>query len=297
MANAAPYEIISAPGVLYHGNVGRSFPAPHTTPNTSHWTKIGESRDLNYTRDGVTVTMNQTVNPWRSLGDPGARKLFRSEEQLMVRANVADMKPDVLALLVQNAVGGSGSNPRHLPLSRVYDLKKFALLVRFDASPTQPDGASQYELPQAVITSSPEPVYRGGDEPVALAVEFEAIADTSAGKADRFGRYVSSIPHATVRLGTSANATPISSELNVGGTNGTGTIQGYSGNRYVLVARLESEPDINHIFYTSSGSPNLNRIGSFTKFGSVVAHTGNDYEVWVSNSPQTHATALTIAAA
>ena len=191
MANTAPHEIVAGPGTIYHAPVATAFPDVDVAPAAA-WVKIGTSGDLNYGRDGITISMPQTINMFRSLGAPGPRKAFRSEEDLMVRCMLADMDPDAFNVALDfNDVDKSTSGEESIGLSRNYDLETRAVLVRFDFSPLIADGASQYQLPIAVMTSSPEMVYRGGDEPVMYAIEFTGLIDVGASSADeRFGRYV-----------------------------------------------------------------------------------------------------------
>ena len=293
--NNQPREIVSTSGTIYVGDIGQHFPSPHVTPNTSHWTPIGADGDLNYMRDGITVTMDQALSTWRSLGSSQPRKLFRTEESLSVRATVADISPTMMAFLVDNAVTGTGSNPRKLPMSRNYDLKKMAVLCRLSQSPIHHNGHLQLEIPEAVVTSSPEPVFRGGDEPAPMLVELQALIDPNAGhKDERFGRYVVSTPYPTTRFGISVNDSISQSELSSLGTQGAGTISAYSGNRYIGVARAADEDDIEYIFYTSASNPNHNRIGDYSKQAGTVTHSGTVYNVWVTDSPETHGSALDI---
>ena len=118
--------------------------------------------------------------------------MFRSEEDLMVRAMLADMAPEFLSLALDlNDVDSSNAGEESLGLSRNYDLDHRALLVRFEFSTLVADGQSQLEVPVVVQTASQELVFRGGDEPVMYSLEWTALIDTSATNADeRFGRYV-----------------------------------------------------------------------------------------------------------
>ena len=191
MANEAPREVVAGSGTIYHAPVGTAFPDVDATPAAA-WIKVGTSGDLNLGREGITVVMSQTINTFRSLGAPGPRKMFRSEEDLMVRAMLADMAPEFLSLALDlNDVDSSNAGEESLGLSRNYDLDHRALLVRFEFSTLVADGQSQLEVPVVVQTASQELVFRGGDEPVMYSLEWTALIDTSATNADeRFGRYV-----------------------------------------------------------------------------------------------------------
>src|SRR5262245_60682115 len=90
MSNAVPYEVIAAPYTVYIAPIGESFPAINATP-AGNWVKVGTNGDLNYQDDGVTVQHSQTIEKWRSLGDTGVRKVFRTEEDLLIRLMLADV--------------------------------------------------------------------------------------------------------------------------------------------------------------------------------------------------------------
>ena len=103
-----------------------------------------------------------------------------------------------------------------------------------------------------------------------------------------------STPYPTTRFGISVNDSISQSELSSLGTQGAGTISAYSGNRYIGAARAADEPDIEYIFYTSASNPNHNRIGDYSKQAGTVTHSGTVYNVWVTDSPETHGSALDI---
>ena len=85
-------------------------------------------------------------------------------------------------------------------------------------------------------------------------------------------------------FGTSDDAVPIGSELDVPGVTSTGTIPAYVGSKHLLIARLATESDILVVTFSDDAS-NLNQIGAFTKYPTTVRPTGEmeDFDVWVSN--------------
>lgn len=195
--NSAPFEIIAAPFELYVAPVGSAFPAVDEVPDSSDWTLVGTSGDLNYTEDGVTVEHTQTLTYFRSLGSTGARKATRTEEEQKISLVLADLTPEQYALALNgNIVTPTDAAPgvpgsKKIGLTRGTTVRQYALLLR-GPSPYMEDGVAQYEVPVAVQSGNPKPVFRKGvDQPADLALEFMALEDPDAASADeRFGRLV-----------------------------------------------------------------------------------------------------------
>src|SRR5689334_9446550 len=78
------------PPEIYIAAVSTTFPDIDATPGVS-WTRLGTAGNLNFTQDGVTVSHQQSMNIFRSLGDPGPRKVFRTEEDLKISLELADI--------------------------------------------------------------------------------------------------------------------------------------------------------------------------------------------------------------
>ena len=91
-------------------------------------------------------------------------------------------------------------------------------------------------------------------------------------------------PSDDIYFGTSGNDTPSGSELTVAAVNGVGTILAYTGERYLLLARLATEDDFTSVLFSDDNS-NTNQIGAFAKFSGTVTPTGETlpFNVWVSN--------------
>lgn len=197
MANTVPYEVLAAPFTLYVAPVGTAFPDVADVPDPNDWTKIGTSGALNYDSDeGVKVEHAQDLNPWRSLGDSGARKVFRSEEDLKVSLKLADVTLEQYQWAINsNTVTDSPGTPgvtgyRKLGLSRGFTVATMALLIRGNISPYGEEWYMQYEVPIAAQTGSPQVEYMK-DTPALLALEWMALVDPSAATEDeRFGRIV-----------------------------------------------------------------------------------------------------------
>lgn len=194
MSNAVPYEVIAAPYTVWFAPIGEAFPAVNAVPG-GNWLKVGTNGDLNYMDDGVTIANPQSIEPWRSLGDTGPRKVFRTEEDLIISLVLADVSLEQYRhALNMNAVttvaAGSGTaGYKKIGLSRGSDVAQRALLVR-GPSPYGADMFMQYEVPYAFQTGEPEVVYRK-DVPAGLALEWTAIIDPAAvTPAERFGRLI-----------------------------------------------------------------------------------------------------------
>jgi len=192
-ANTTPFEIIAAPFTIWIAPVAEAFPDLDTDPPGGNWTKVGTNGDLNYSDAGVTISHAQSMNFWRALGDAGSRKVFRQEEDLMIRVEMVDVSLEgyTEALHRQtpaDVAAGSGTvGYKTIGLSRGLSVPTTALLVR-GPSPYLDGEFSQYEVPIAAQSGSPEPVYRR-DEPAMLALEWTALVDTgAANEFERFGR-------------------------------------------------------------------------------------------------------------
>lgn len=192
--NVAPFEIIAAPFTLWVAPLATAFPLIDAAP-AGTWVKVGTSGDLNYFEEGVKVGHPQTITKWRALGDSAPRKVFRTEEELMISLVLADLTLEQYALALNHntvtdtAAGSGTAGFRKVGLSRGTAVETRALLLR-GPSPYGDDFTMQYEVPIAFQTGSPEVVFRRA-EPAGLAVEWTAAADASAGSVfERFGRLV-----------------------------------------------------------------------------------------------------------
>jgi hypothetical protein len=189
--NTAPFEIIAQPFEVWVAAVGTAFPAIDATPSAS-WTKLGTSGARNMTDAGVKVAMSQKIETFRPLGSTGPVKAFRTEEDLTVSFTLADLSLEALKpALNGNAVDTATAGQKAIGLSRGIGVTRYAVLVRGDNASPYIDGQAQFEIPIAVMSSSPEPTFTKGGDPASLAFEFMALEDPSAASDDeRFGRLV-----------------------------------------------------------------------------------------------------------
>lgn len=187
MPNTVPYEVIAAPFTLWVAPVGTAFPLIAADP-ADPWVKVGTSGPLNYDGDaGVTIEHPQTINKWRSLGDAGSRKVFRSEEDMMVRMTLVDLTPEQYAIAINgNAVTEGVAGSRRLGLSRGFTVATNALLVRGNVSPLGAVGNMQYQVWRAAQSGSPTVVYKKAD-PAGLALEWSALVDPEQDPEEYFG--------------------------------------------------------------------------------------------------------------
>jgi hypothetical protein len=195
--NSAPFEIIAAPYELWTAAVGASYPDVDEVPDSSDWTLVGTSGDRNYTGDGVTVDHSQTLSFFKPLGSTGAVKATRTEEEQKISLVLADLSLEQYTLALNgNTITPTAAAPgvpgtKKIGLMRGPAVRQYALLLR-GPSPYMEDGIGQYEVPVAVQSGQPKPVFRkGADQPADLALEFMALEDPDASTPDeRFGRFV-----------------------------------------------------------------------------------------------------------
>lgn len=189
MLNAVPYEVIGAPFEMYIAPVGTAKPDVDTDP-VAPWALVGTSGNLNHFQEGITVEQPQSMNFFRSAGDCGSRKVFRTEEDLKVRLTLADLTLEQYAhALNSNTVSDTPAGVgtpgyKSIGLSRGHTVATNALLLR-GPSPEMADGLMQYFIPRACQTGSPAPVFRNG-EPAGLALEWTALVDPDAAEASEY---------------------------------------------------------------------------------------------------------------
>jgi hypothetical protein len=195
MRNSVPLEVIAAPFTMYVAPVGTAFPQVHETPDASDWTLVGAGGPLNYDEAGVNVDHSQSMAFWRSLGDAGSRKVFRSNEDLKIGLALVDVTLEQYSFALNgNSVtatpaGAGVPGTKKIGLSRGFVVDTRAVLLR-GPSPEMEDGVMQYECPRAAQTGEPKPVYTK-DKPAMLGIEWTALVDPDAtDPSEYFGRIV-----------------------------------------------------------------------------------------------------------
>ena len=184
---SAPFEILASPLTIYVAAAGEAFPVIDAAV-AGNWIQLGTSGNKNYSDDGVTVTHEQTVDMFRAAGTTGARKAFRSEEDLKIVFTLVDLTPEQYAKILNDASlttvpQSSGvAGQKHFETLQGLQVTSYTLLAR-GISSVDEDLNSQYEVPLAIQGGNPEPVYNKG-EPAGLECEFMALQDS----ADGFGK-------------------------------------------------------------------------------------------------------------
>lgn len=175
-------NIVNGPLSLYFAAVGTAFPLVDDDPPTG-FTLIGTSGAKNYMEDGVSVAMNQSIEAFRGLGSTIPLKAFRTEEDLVVTVQMADLTlAEVRRALNENAVTNTSASSGipgkdEINLNRNADVNTIALLVRgLGKSPQFATGNLQFELDKAYEGGSQEMTFVKG-EPAGVLLEFHALED------------------------------------------------------------------------------------------------------------------------
>lgn len=186
---SAPFEIIAAPLELYAAPTGTDFPAVDEEP-AAEWKIVGKSGTRNYDEDGVTVTHSQTISAFTPAGATVPRKVWRTEEGLVIAVNIADLSTEVYAKALNEAVvttvaaSATKAGEKSIKMFRGLQVATFALLAR-GLSPEDESMFAQYEVPIVYQGSdSIEITYRKG-EPAMVSLEFTALSDDTGD----FGTY------------------------------------------------------------------------------------------------------------
>ncbi len=184
MENDAPFEIIAAPATIWVAPVGTAFPVIDVVPN-SDWTKLGKAGDKNISEDGVTISHPQSVEVLRALGSMGPRKIFRTEEDLMVSFTLLDLTLEMYRRMLNDnpiteipaSAGVAGS--KKLSMMRGRSVSQFALLAE-GPSPYGENWNLRFKVPIMVNIGEPEIVFQKG-EPAGLLFDLQAIEHETDG--------------------------------------------------------------------------------------------------------------------
>ena len=177
-------NIVNGPLSLYFASVGTTFPLVDDDPPTG-FTLIGTSGAKNYMEDGVAVAMNQSIEMFRGLGSTTALKAFRTEEDLVITVQMADLTlSEVRRALNENAVTNTPAasgipGTDEIKLDRGVDVNTIALLVRGIGKSAQFEGGNlQFEFDKVYESGSQELTFVKG-EPAGVLLEFHALEDDS----------------------------------------------------------------------------------------------------------------------
>lgn len=191
---AQPYEIIAGPLTIWLAPPGTAFPEIDADPAVG-WTMVGTSGTRNYSNDGVSVQLSQTVAEARPAGATGPIKAWRTEEDLMFGVTLWDNSLEQYTFALNGVVpsataaGAGAAGFKKLGLSRGIDIKTYALLAR-GASPYGDAMIAQFEVPHCYQSGSPNSVFNKG-VPAGLQLQWKALEDLAATSDDeRFGRLI-----------------------------------------------------------------------------------------------------------
>lgn len=198
MANTTPYQVLAgSPIAIYRAVVGTAFPTLDVLAAAFNvaWVLLGTSGDLSYDEGGgIKVEHPHSVNVFRPLGALGPIKIFRQQEDCLVKVKVIDLTLEAYANALNSntvttvAAGAGTAGYRWIGLSRGPVVAQSALLIRLLASPYGASYIGQYEIPKASEIGSPTVEYMKAT-PAGLELTFQALVDPSAATADRyFGR-------------------------------------------------------------------------------------------------------------
>lgn len=170
-----PQEIIAKPLELWIGTTGTAFPTLDDSPGDSNWTLLGEAGDKNYTEDGVTLNLAQTIEEWTPAGGTMARKAFRTNESLEFSVVVADITAEVMALVFNDnpVIEDATVVTKEVSLLRGLGVAEHSLVAR-GASPYDNDLLGQFQVPRCYMSSEPSVVYAKG-EPAGIEFTFKTL--------------------------------------------------------------------------------------------------------------------------
>jgi hypothetical protein len=197
MPNTLPYEVIAAaPIALYVNDADTAMNAlddDETDLLADDWVKVGVSGDLSYDDGaGVSIEHPQGTVKWRALGDSGARKIFRQDEDCMVKVKVVDLRLETYALALNGntvttvAAGVGTVGYKKIGLSRGLSVNTKALLIRLLVSPYGEDYIGQYYFPRVALVGTPTVQFMK-TTPAGLELQFDALVKPDAAADERFG--------------------------------------------------------------------------------------------------------------
>ena len=178
--NTKPYEIITGPFEVWVGAVDTTDPEIQATPS-SPWVQLGTSGSKNISEDGVMVSHPQALEFIRMVGSTGPRKAVRTEEDFLLSFTLHDMTLAYYSYIMNgNTVNSTAADSdtggfSYMSMHRGLIVSQLALIIR-GASPEGPAWTNQYQVPVAVMTSTPEVVATKG-EAQGLLFEFQALED------------------------------------------------------------------------------------------------------------------------
>lgn len=152
-----PHEIVGSPYEIWVAPEGTVFPLLTEDPTTADtaWERLGGSGgDKRYSEDGVTVGLNQTINPWTPAGSTMPVKAFRTSEASQLNIpELANLTVEQLALILDRAATTTTTatgepDTEEVGLQRGPNVAVYAVLAR-GASPYDNANLAQFQVPRA----------------------------------------------------------------------------------------------------------------------------------------------------
>lgn len=159
----APHEVVAAPLTVYLAPIGTAFPAVYE-PEASFnalWDKLGTEGDRNYTDAGVTVNHAEDTEDFTPAGSTMPIKRFRTGETFEISLELADVSPEMYALVMNDATVTTASRNKHFELFRGDQVNGFAVIAR-GMSPVDNDLNLQYEFSRAFVSVNGEVTWNKG---------------------------------------------------------------------------------------------------------------------------------------
>lgn len=165
-------EILVGPLELYLAPRGEEFPAPESQPS-GNWQLLAKSGIENQDEDGVTVSFPQSIETFIGGGNTMPIKAWRTEEGVEIAVSIADLTLDVLGVALNSNEETEDSGTVEMSLYRGIQVAEHALLAR-GASPYDPAGVGQFQVPACITSGEPEITYSKTGVS-AVAFNFQAL--------------------------------------------------------------------------------------------------------------------------
>lgn len=189
-----PFEIIAGPLEVWLAPVGTAFPVLTAAP-AGPWTKVGTNGTNNYDEGGVTVSHTEKLEGAQPAGSTMDVKVFRTKEDFLLNFDLWDLTLEqyMIALnkntITTTAAGVGTPGTKKIGIGKGPNVTEYAMIARGKLSPYGEELAAQYQVPRVYHSANPKTLFKLG-KPAGLAMEFTALADTSANVTDRFGHII-----------------------------------------------------------------------------------------------------------
>lgn len=177
-----PHEIVGSPYTIWVAPEGTPFPALTEDPTTADtaWQRLGgDAGDKRYSEEGVTVALNQEINPWTPAGSTMPVKAFRTAEASQLNVpELANLTVEQLALVLDRATTTTTTltgdpDTEEVNLQRGPDVAVYAVLAR-GASPYNNENLAQFQVPRAYQDGNIEMQYTKG-QPAVINATFSLL--------------------------------------------------------------------------------------------------------------------------